>query len=130
MPDPLGIAAADVHTQLVLSIGIVIVALLDGALLTLGIVCFVILSPKDRLPSPQQKYLRVYLAVLLFINLGYEAAFFVWNNLPAILISSPVSRQLRISNALVFVGKLTPVAIVGLTDGLLVSILLYNKKCF
>lgn len=105
-----------------LSIGIVVTALINGALLTLGIACFLLLSTQRQhgRVSSQNKHLRIYIVALLFVNFGYEAAFFVWNNLLNIFGSESPEKQRKISNILVFVGKLTPTILIGLTDGLLV----------
>jgi hypothetical protein len=118
---PLDSTTDPMRTQLKLSIGIVAGALINGALLTLGIACFFLLSIEHQLRRPsQKKYLRIYIVILLLVNLGYETTFFIWNSVPSIFVSRSPEERREISNILVYVCKLTPTISIGLTDGLMV----------
>jgi hypothetical protein len=106
-------------TSLKTSIGACIMALLDGGLVILGVICIFLLSTEERHPSRQHKILRGYIITLLLANLLYLAIYFSWSHLPFIYGIDPTIGP-SVTTALSYLHSMIPSVILGLTDGLLV----------
>ncbi|KAF5347731.1 hypothetical protein D9756_009051 [Leucocoprinus leucothites] len=107
-----------------LTLGLCLMALFEGGILTLGVICIFLLSPRRIHLSKQQKILRGYIVVLLLINCIYLASYFLHSQVILLYIimgySVGDSRGYQISLALSLLTNVLPGLIVGLTDGLLV----------
>lgn len=98
----------------------VIATLINGGLLTLGITCIFLSSPKDIKAVKQQRLWRTYIIMLCLGNLGYQAAYFLW--ITAWIIYDPQSKKrMESRSVLSTVCNLFPAFIAMMTDGVLVS---------
>lgn len=113
----------DLRSSLMISIGAGVVALLDGALITLGIMCIRLLSGKDRTSFTQFKCLQAYVTILMAVNLGYGILEFAWGHIPFIYTLNPNQNNRAVASALTYLANLVPVFLICLTDGLLVGTL-------
>ncbi|KAF5349662.1 hypothetical protein D9756_008964 [Leucocoprinus leucothites] len=112
----------NMHIQLVHTIGVSIGVLLTGGLISFGISCIFLLSGgHDPETSKQQRLLRVYIIVLLFLVTAFIIAEFLNSNAFVIFyIHSTPSQVDRSSRLLTFFVNITPILVGALTDGILV----------
>lgn len=106
--------------QLHWTIGIVIGAVIFGALLTLGMSCVRLLAPLDGKRLLQLRLLRVYVISLMLINTIYGVENFLWSNFLSIFGDEVQERRFFASIQLACTFTMVLVGV--LTDGLLVSI--------
>jgi len=101
------------------SIGTIIASLFHGGLLSMGIHCIFLLSPKEAKATKQQRFWQTYITILLLINAPYQAAFFMWNNYWIIYASDPV-KQVEVLRILSTIGNSVPIFLAGMADSVLV----------
>lgn len=109
--------------QLTWTIGIVIGAVVYGALVTLGLSCIRLLCPRCGKDTLQARLLRGHIFALLLVNTIFGVENFIWANFYTIFagsISNPIDQQQAFSN-IQLLCTLTMVMVGILTDGLLVS---------
>lgn len=107
--------------QMVLAIGIVFLALFNGGLITMGVTCISLLSPKECNSTKRRMFWRAYIVVLLILNIGFLTATFILSYRWIIYHSRPTKEE-NTSKALSFFADLTALLILCLTDGFLVSV--------
>ncbi|KAF7763962.1 hypothetical protein Agabi119p4_8499 [Agaricus bisporus var. burnettii] len=104
--------------QLHWTIGIVIGAVIFGALLTLGMSCVRLLAPLDGKRLLQLRLLRVYVISLMLINTIYGVENFLWSNFLSIF--GDEAHERRFFASIQLACTFTMVLVGVLTDGLLV----------
>lgn len=110
------------YLELNWTVGIVIGAVLYGALVTLGINCIRLLVPQGGRDSPQLRLLRGYVYALLLVNTIFGIGNFIWANCFTIFgRSTPVFQLGQMFISIELFCTLTIVVVGTLTDGLLVS---------
>ncbi|KAF9442320.1 hypothetical protein P691DRAFT_811031 [Macrolepiota fuliginosa MF-IS2] len=93
------------------AIGSITQALFIGGLITLGVTCLVLLSRKSQEDTAQRGFWRMYIVLLIFVNLGFLAVSFLL--LHKLIYSGARTLENQLCN-----GGM--VLIAGLTDGVLV----------
>ncbi|KAF9440156.1 hypothetical protein P691DRAFT_824277 [Macrolepiota fuliginosa MF-IS2] len=84
--------------------GMLVTALFSGGLITLGITCIFLLSPKG-VNVVRRRLRRTYIIVLLLANVGYQTTYFLDNTLGVMYLLNPKKRQvLRILAIICDVG--------------------------
>lgn len=112
------------HNEMMRRIGVLVGILFTGALLTLGTSCmFLLSSKKENSFRYRDRILRAYIVVLLFTVIAFELEAFTLSNASSIFLSQPPQKVTEITGQLNTAYGLTVVAIGGLTDGVLVSLL-------
>ncbi len=108
-------------------VGLLVGALLTGILLSLGISSLFLLSSKgrDRNLLRRNRFLRVYIIILLSTVLIFDAEAFVGVNRVAIFFSQPRHTAQELTGIWAKVLGLTTAAIVLLADGVLVRLTSY-----
>ncbi|KAF9440948.1 hypothetical protein P691DRAFT_685722 [Macrolepiota fuliginosa MF-IS2] len=99
-------------------VGMIIAALFNGGLLTLGINCIFLLRPMFMKSLRQRRFWGAYIVILLLANLGYLTAYFLWGSYWIFFASNPEKRS-KASVILTTICNVVPVVIVSMTDGVL-----------
>ncbi|KAF9445801.1 hypothetical protein P691DRAFT_830567 [Macrolepiota fuliginosa MF-IS2] len=109
------------HTQMALSIGITIGAIFTGGTIVLSISCLFLLSSNTGGSSKRNLFLRAYITALLLAIIGLELAYLLAANSFAVFhVHSIVELAKRQGSVLSLFISITPVIVIGITDGLLV----------
>ncbi|KAF9442951.1 hypothetical protein P691DRAFT_764730 [Macrolepiota fuliginosa MF-IS2] len=99
------------------SFGMVITALFIGSFLTLAVPSMYILSPRQ---TSRRRLWKIYIAILIAANLGYEAVCFLWNTYRiTYALVNPVNGA-KFSRALAICCSIFPVFIVAMTDAIII----------
>ncbi|KAF9447967.1 hypothetical protein P691DRAFT_760312 [Macrolepiota fuliginosa MF-IS2] len=108
-------------------------ALLVGACLTLGTVCFILLSSQTGTPPEQCHLLQLYIAALIVAVIGYFLSYFLFNNVQAIFhphaetgkdMANHDTARSALSKAVGFFAAV----IISMTDGILTAKLSFGNK--
>lgn len=110
------------YMEMGITAGIVVGSVFAGALIVLGIICFLLLSSENGGSPRQRTLLRTYVVILLPLIIGLQLTyFFVANFLGFFHPSSSTEMTNDLMIKLRFPADLLPVIVAAMTDGLFVS---------
>ncbi|KAF5362142.1 hypothetical protein D9756_002548 [Leucocoprinus leucothites] len=112
------VTRGDMIASVHMSIGVIVMALLDGVLFTLGVLCIFLLHSGSARPSMQQKLLVGYIILLILVNLITVIVDFIWSHFPFLLALNPAQGQ-AVQVAMEYFANLMPLVSILVTDALL-----------
>ncbi|KAF9447979.1 hypothetical protein P691DRAFT_781638 [Macrolepiota fuliginosa MF-IS2] len=113
-------ATASMNMLISLTIADASAALFIGACLTLGTICFILLSSPAGGPRKQRRLLRLYIVALLIAAAGFYLSDFLYTNTPTIFRPRTDNEYLLMNDRLILANAAFQAIVISLTDGLLV----------